>query len=248
MRQVLEVEEVERHAKAEFAIVLAQFGGTEKLALFDMDGTLLRDRSIVAIGRETGRLDEILQFLDNPDFSPADRAAHISRCLTGVPRRQFVDIARAMTLSDGAADTVVALRKRGYRVGIVSDSYRIVTETVRRRVFADFSIGNLLRFRDGSATGQLSLAPIFLHPDGCQQHPVCKWNVLLHLEEKFGIPASRVLAVGDSLNDLCLLKRAGVGIAYEPKTDEVENAANYVVRGDMRQVLEICARAEEVVA
>jgi len=38
--QVQEVEEVERHSKAEFAIVMNHIGGTEKLALFDMDGTL----------------------------------------------------------------------------------------------------------------------------------------------------------------------------------------------------------------
>jgi len=126
----------------------------------------------------------------------------------------------------------------------VSDSFRIITEIVRRRVFADFSIANLLRFRDGKATGQVSVAPLFLHEEGCPRHEICKWNVLLHLEEKLGIPAARILAVGDSTNDICLLKQAGLGIAFEPKTDAVRMASGNWIQGDLRKVLEFCTNWE----
>jgi len=242
--QVQEVEEVERHSKAEFAIVMNHIGGTEKLALFDMDGTLLRDRSILALARHTGRLDQVERYLDNPDLSPIERTHYIASCLEGIPRNEFVNLARTMTLSEGAAETIIALRQQGYRVGIVSDSFRIITEIVRRRVFADFSIANLLRFRDGKATGQVSVAPLFLHEEGCPRHEICKWNVLLHLEEKLGIPAARILAVGDSTNDICLLKQAGLGIAFEPKTDAVRMASGNWIQGDLRKVLEFCTNWE----
>ncbi len=238
--QLLEVEEVERHAKSEFGFVVDRFHGVQKLAIFDMDGTLLRDRSILTLARRTGRLEQVLQFLDNPDYSAVERTQNISRCLEGIPRKEFVEVARSTELSDGAVETVISLRKRGYRVGIVSDSYGIFTEIVRRRVFADFSVGNLLRFRDGAATGQVSIAPIFQHRQGCATHEICKWNVLLHLEERLGIPPARVLAVGDSGNDVCLLRHAAVGIAFEPKTDALASAARHVIHGDLRQVLTRC--------
>jgi len=242
--QVQEVEEVERHSQAEFAIAISRIGGTQKLALFDMDGTLLRDRSILTLARQTGRLDQVVRYLDNADLTPTERTRQIAACLEGIPRNEFVNLARTMTLSEGAAETIIALRQQGYRVGIVSDSFRIITEIVRRRVFADFSVANLLRFRDGKATGQVSVAPIFQHGNGCPRHEICKWNVLLHLEEKLGIPAARILAVGDSTNDICLLREAGLGIAFEPKTDAVRMASGNWIHGDLRQTLELCATWE----
>jgi glucosyl-3-phosphoglycerate synthase len=237
INQVVEVEEVERQSRAEFALVTGRLDGAERLALFDMDGTLLRDRSVVVLAKQAGRYDALREFLDRHDLTPADRARAIAKVLAGVPRAAFEEVARTMELSEGARETVVALRKEGYRVGIVSDSYRIITEIVRRRVFADFSVANLMRFRDGFASGDITLSPIFEHENGCPDHPICKWNVLLHLEEKLGIPASRILSVGDSANDICLLRQSGTGIAFEPKAQEVSAAADFVIHSDMQQVL-----------
>jgi HAD superfamily phosphoserine phosphatase-like hydrolase len=239
--QIQEVEEVERQANAEFDLVLDRMGRVEKLALFDMDGTLLRDRSVVALAARTGRLDALQQYLDNPAYSTEERTRRIAECLRGIPRSEFVELARSLELSPGAAETVIALRRLGYRVGVVSDSFRIVTEIVRRRVFADFSIANLLRFRDGLASGEISLAPIFRHQEGCAEHEICKSNALMHVEEKMGVRPANVLAVGDSANDLCLLRRAGCGIAYEPKTRSLEDVAQRVIQGDMRQILDVVA-------
>ncbi|MEO8028174.1 MAG: HAD-IB family phosphatase, partial [Bryobacteraceae bacterium] len=240
MGHVREVEEIERQANAEFTLVLNRMSGADRLALFDMDGTLLRDRSVLALARRTGRMDRIRKFLDNPNLAPTERTQAIAECFAGVARSEFVEVARTMELSEGAAEAIIELRRQGYRVGIVSDSFRIITEIVRRRVFADFSISNLLRFSGGKATGQISIAPIFQHGQGCVDHEVCKWNVLLHLEEKFDIRASSVVAVGDSANDICLLREAGVGIAFEPKTSAVRLAAMHEISGDLRQVLGLC--------
>jgi HAD superfamily phosphoserine phosphatase-like hydrolase len=237
INQVVEIEEVERQSRAEFSLVTGRLAGAERLALFDMDGTLLRDRSVVVLAKQTGRYAALCEFLDRQDLSPADRTRAIARLLAGVPRAAFEEVARTMELSEGARETIVALRKEGYRVGIVSDSYRIITEIVRRRVFADFSIANLMRFRDGIASGDVTLSPIFEHPNGCPGHPICKGNVLLHLEEKLGIPSSRILSVGDSANDICLLRHSGTSIAFEPKTSEVAAAADFAIHADMQQVL-----------
>jgi glucosyl-3-phosphoglycerate synthase len=127
--QVKEVEEIERHANAEFSLVLNRIGGGERLALIDMDGTLLRDRSILALAEKTGRMDRIRPLLDNPELAPEVRTHKIAAALSDIPKVTFTELARSLPLSEGAAETVVALRKQGFRVGIVSDSYRIITET-----------------------------------------------------------------------------------------------------------------------
>jgi len=240
---VREVQEVERHAEAELAIVLQKTGRTERLALFDMDGVLLSDRFVVRLAERTGKLRELSNFLDKQSFSADERTRHIARLFAGVPRRVFEQTARDIPLIRGARDAVVGLRRAGFRVGILTDSFRVVSEIVRRRVFADFSIAHLMRFCRGVATGEVTLSPAMVHPEGCARHAYCKLNAMLHLIEKMNIGPDRVLAVGDSENDVCLLEAVGESVAYCPTSTRVRDAARHVIRGDLSQILPIASGA-----
>jgi HAD superfamily phosphoserine phosphatase-like hydrolase len=156
-----------------------------------------------------------------------------------VTRELFEQTAREMPLTPGARETVVELRKAGYRVGVVSDSFRLAAEVVRRRVFADFSIAHLLRFRRGRATGRILLAPAMIHPGGCPHHTHCKVNVMLHLMNRMGIGPDRVLAVGDGENDVCMLQAAGTSVAFRPTRERVRAAARHVVEGALSDALAV---------
>lgn len=235
--QVREVEEVERHSRAEFSKVLGSVGEVERLALFDMDGTLLRGRFIVELARRTGREEELSRWLDNSVVSDRKRSQAIAEVMRGIPREVFESVAAEMPLTEGAAQTVIGLRKQGYRVGIVTDSYWIASEVVRRRVFADFSVANVIRFRQGVCTGELTIPPIFAHPQGCRIHELCKLNAALHVQEKLGIGPDRVLAVGDGQNDICMLRASHHSFAFEPKSDLVRQAAKSSLRGDLSALL-----------
>lgn len=235
--QLSEVEEVERRMQAELSLLLERFDQVEKLALFDMDGTLLADRFILHLARRCGKFAELDHYLDNRSYGAEERTRSIAALFAGLPREEFEEAAREVPLSPGAAETVVALRKAGYRVGIVTDSWSVAAEIVRRRVFADFSIAHLQRFRRGKATGEVTLSPAMAHPDGCPRHDHCKANALRHLVERWGLDAGQVLAVGDGDNDICMLAAAGCSVAYRPKTFRVREAAGHVVYGPLTEVL-----------
>lgn len=252
MAHVREVQEVEHRMQAELSVVARRVGAVQRLAVFDMDGVLLRGRYIEYLARRTNRLDELAEYLDHPIMDSITRTERIAALFSDVPKATFEDTAREVPLSPGAAETVVALRAAGFRVGILTDSYHVAAEMVRRRVFADFSIGHLLKFRRGRCTGQVLLSPAMSHDSGCPFHATCKQNALLHLMEKFEIDTSRTVAVGDSDNDICLLRSAGLGIAYAPKTLATRSAASTVVE-ELEQILEVVAesmpeRAESCVA
>lgn len=151
----------------------------------------------------------------------------IAAVFAGVRKETFAAVAREMPLMPGAADAIIALRKAGYRVGIVTDSYRVAAETIRRRVFADFSFSHVMRFKNGKATGRVNICPAMRHPNGCTIHDHCKLNVMLHLMERFDLTASQFLAVADGENDVCLLKAVGQSIAFQGKTRNVRLAANF---------------------
>jgi phosphoserine phosphatase len=235
--QVNDVQDAEQHRRAELAAVLQQVEKTERLALFDMDGVLLQGRFIVSLARRTRKTLELTRFLDNPDLSAGERTRHIAALFEGVRREVFERTALEMPLVPGASETVLALRKAGYRVGIVTDSYQVASEIVRRRVFADFSIAHLARFQGGRATGEVVESPAMRHPQGCPHHPVCKVNALYHLLERTGLGAEDVLAVGDGENDICLLRAVGHSVAFRPKTVKVQVAAAHTIQGALLEVL-----------
>jgi len=122
---------------------------------------------------------------------------------------------------------VVALKKAGYRVGIVTDSYNVSAEIVRRRVFADFAFSHFMRFKNGKASGRFHICPAMIHPDGCLKHDHCKVNVIHHLVQHCDLTADQILAVGDGENDICMLKAAGCSVAFLPKTKRVRGAAKF---------------------
>lgn len=238
--RLTEVEEVERIAQSELTTVLGSLGRVRRLALFDMDGTLIRGRFITALAQNTGRSKELWKWLDNLSVTDAERSWQIAQVFKGVPKDVFERTARELPLVNGAMETIVTLRKLGFRVGIVSDSFRIATEIVRRRVYADFSVSNIIRFRDGIASGEVEQCPIWSPPEphsGCLEHEGCKGNAVRHLTERLGIRRKYVVAVGDSRNDICMFGQSGLAVAFEPKGNAVRDAAQHAISGDMRSLV-----------
>jgi len=237
--RVRAAKERDRVRRADFRHALNMLKGAEKIALIDMDGTLLNGRFVVELAQKTGRMEQLNPLLDNHTVDASTRTKRIASIFRGIPKSTFERVARDMPLMPGAVETVVGLRKAGYLVGIVTDSYRMAAETVRRRVFGDFTICHVMRFHREKAVGKITLAPAMKHPKGCIEHQLCKVNVLRHLIEEVGIGADNVIAVGDSDNDLCLLRAAGISVAFQPKSLSVQKAARYTIEGDLRGILHL---------
>jgi HAD superfamily phosphoserine phosphatase-like hydrolase len=240
--QVREAEDAECKTQSDFPAVVRNLGAIHRVALFDMDGTLLQGRYISALARRTDNTAALAQYLDNFDLTPEERTRKVAAVFAGIPREVFEETARGVSLTDGAAETVVELRKMGYRVGIVTDGFHVAADIVRRRVFADFAIGHLLTFSRGKATGEATLSRAMLHPHGCAQHAYCKRNVMEHLLEAFALKPDQVLAVGDGDNDACLLRAAGTSFAIQPKSAAVRASVDHVLGGSLTGIVGALAR------
>lgn len=236
VKETSERDRVRRAADLDRVVNLVQ--RADKLALVDMDGTLVAGRFAVALAAQTGRGDQLAALLDRHDIDPLERAKRIAAVFKGVPKQTFIDVARSLPLNPGAIEMVVGLRKQGYMVGVCTDSYHIAGSIVRRRVFADFCIANVMRFRGEHALGRVTHAPATRHRRGCREHAVCKLNVLHHFADRLGLKPAQVLAVGDSENDICLLRAAGKSFAFQPKSPAVAAAAQHVVNDTLARVLE----------
>lgn len=234
--QVLVFNEQERLSSADLQSTIDKIGAPQKLALIDMDGTLIKNRFIEELAKAIGKDSHLDRLLDSKDLSALERTSEIAALLAATPQEVFRSVAMDTPLSKGALELVVGLRKRGYTVGIVSDSFFIATEVIRRRVFADFSVAHLLSFQDGRATGEVTISPAMRHLQGCKHHCICKQNVLQNILDKVG-QIAQIIAIGDNDGDACLLRSADIGIAFEPKTRQVAKCADYVIRGDLALAL-----------
>ena len=238
IRFVRSVAEQQRRQRAtNVNALLSTVASAAKLALFDMDGTLVNGRFVVELARRTRRSGRLAALLDAPDLDPVVRTRQIAALFRGVPKYTFEAVAQAMPLNTGAVEAVIGLRKRGYVVGVVTDSYHVAAAILRRRVFADFCIAHVMQFKEEIATGRVTLAPAMRRVNGCAEHGHCKLNVVRMFAEKAAIPPARVLAVGDSLNDACMLREAGLSVAYQPKASAVAAAARHVATDSLEEVL-----------
>ncbi len=235
------VREQDRIANAGLANMLRSLGTLKKIAFLDMDGTLMAGRFAVELAKRSNRTSELEGLLENPQLTSEQRTRRIASLFSGIPQQVFLQVASQIPLTQGAVELVVGLRKRGYSVGIVSDSFYIAAEVCRKRVFADFCSAHVLHFEQGIATGDVTLAQAMTHSRGCRRHEVCKGNLLRHIAQRTSLDL-QTIAVGDNEGDICLLRSVDLAIAFDPKTESVASSADYCLFGNLAPILEYVDR------
>jgi HAD superfamily phosphoserine phosphatase-like hydrolase len=131
---------------------------------------------------------------------------------------------------EGTGEIVKKLKKRGYVVGIISDSYSCITNHVKNRLGMDFALANELEFSQNICTGEVKIPGFFFSNETSScTHTVCKTNALLNLLKKFAIKLENCIAVGDNINDMCMLSKAGTGISFCSKNALVNRNSDVII-------------------
>jgi phosphoserine phosphatase len=181
-----------------------------------MDGTVSPQRYVLELARRTGQEEALSKLLDNRDVDASTRSERIAELFRFVPRQHFEEVARELPLREGVIDWVNAMRRAGFMVGIVSDSYYVAAEVVRRRIFADFALAHVLQFDADFCTGRLHLNRAFLPLDvdgaPCKSHVVARFRA-----DAQSPPVEQIWAMGDNRNDLQMLRAADRAFVIEPK-------------------------------
>src|SRR5206468_3334132 len=66
---------------------------------------------------------------------------------------------------------------------------------------------------------------------------VNKWEGLLHVARHHDIDPSQIIAVGDDLNDLAMIKNAGLGVAMGNARPEVKAIATKIIGANREEGL-----------
>ncbi len=188
--------------------------GLDKIAIFDMDGTILRGRFIDTCAKLYGFEKELLNIRASGGDT-ASNTKNIAKLLKGRDLSQILAVADSIPLVSDVKDVVKELKSRGYVVGIISDSYDVVTNHIKTKIGADFSLANELEFSKSVATGEVKLPSFFFnHGESICKHSICKTNAVQHILKHYNIDINNAIAIGDSENDLCMVKHVGVGVSF----------------------------------
>jgi glucosyl-3-phosphoglycerate synthase len=214
--------------------------GREKMMVFDMDNTLLESSFIMTAAKEFNFRDELVKIVT--EFSNSfTRTKSIARLLKGRSFNEILEVVDKIKIIDDAAMVIREVKKKGYICGIISDSYDVVTNHVKNKLKMDFSIANELEFSKSIATGEVKIPSAFMRNRHSKcSHDFCKSNVLLQLAEKYNIDIKNTIAIGDSENDICLIKESGMGIAFCSQNNYLNLVADRIIsEKSFSQILEI---------
>jgi len=182
-----------------------------RLAVFDMDSTLIQAEVIDELAREAGVFEQVAALTERSmrgelDFQQSFTAR--LALLKGLSESALQRVFERLCLMDGAEKLFAGLRQRNIKTAILSGGFDYFARGLQERLGIDWILANKLDIQNGKLTG-LAKSPIV--------DANAKAQRLSELAQQLGVRLDQCIAVGDGANDLPMLKLAGLGIAYHAK-------------------------------
>lgn len=206
---------------------------TPGYVFFDMDSTLVEAEVIDELARLHGVYAEVAEVTARAMAGELDYEASLRArvaVLAGLAWSRVEAMVDALPVTAGAAELVATLRAIGARTAVLSGGFQVAAEPLRRRLGLDRAFANRLEVAEGRLTGRV-LAPVVT--------PARKAELLAELAAEAGTPLARTVAVGDGANDLLMLGRAGLGVAFHAKPAVVARADASIRRGPLDLLLHL---------
>ena len=147
----------------------------------------------------------------------------------GATRDELIAAMEGLHLVQGARETMDALKREGMRLAVISGTLDLLLDTLFPDHPFDEVYTNRIAFDEAGRIASWTATPFDM--DG-------KGVALRAIAMREEIPLSRCAFVGDHANDLAAARLAGLALAFNPKSAELEESAHAVVRsGDLRDLL-----------
>lgn len=183
----------------------------KRLVCMDVDSTLVQGEVIELLAERAGAGDRVRAITDAAMRGELDFEQSLRQrvaLLAGLDARVLDELAATLPLTPGARTLVRTLKRLGYVLAIVSGGFTQITNGLVADLGIDHAEANTLEILDGRITGRL-VGPVVDRPG--------KARALERFAAAAGVPVSQTVAIGDGANDLDMLTRAGLGIAFNAK-------------------------------
>ncbi len=200
---------------------ISAYRKNKRMICFDMDSTLIDMEGIDEMARRAGVHREVSRITEKAmrgDFDFEESLRQRVAMLKGLALEELMDIRNRLKLTQGVDELLTTLKWLGFKLGIVSGGFDILSDHLKEQFKLDFAFANQLDIKNGRLTGKLKGDIV----DAAQ-----KARILNQIACDLVIPLDQVVAIGDGANDALMLTQAGLGIAYNAKKglDRVANVA-----------------------
>ena len=165
VEQIGAMYESQRLAASGIEYVLTRRKGRQRLLLLNMECTVTDAQFVVELARATGQHEALKLLYSDSSFINDDKRVKkekIANLFRFVHMKKFDEVARQMKIRSGAIKFVNKMRREGFMVGLLSDSYFVAADIIRRRIFADFAMAHTIQFDGEVCNGQLNINPAYL--------------------------------------------------------------------------------------
>lgn len=209
-----------------------------KLVMFDMDGTLIQGRGIFIIAEKKGFKEELIKKIRDKSLDFYQRSIDIAKLSKGLNSRELLEIFRTIKLHEHVEKVITEIKKHGIKTAIATDSYKLFADDLKARLGIDYVYANNLITNGDVITGELEIHNTNLTEDffSGRIYSICKSCALEQLCKELGISLGEAIAVGDGMVDIGMIKKAGIGIAFNAP-DEVQRHAD-IITNDFRAILQ----------
>lgn len=182
-----------------------------RLAVFDMDSTLIQQEVIVEMAREYGKEKDVSAITEramNGELNFDEALRERIAILKGFEKSHMEKVRARLTLSPGVALFIRTFRLHGGVTAIASGGFHDFADFFRESLPMEFAYANTLDWDGTALSGKVP---------GKIVNAERKREILLELQKKFSLDPEQTIAVGDGANDLLMLRSAGLGVAWHAK-------------------------------
>src|SRR5690554_2443467 len=187
------------------------FRRNRRLAVFDMDSTLIEAEVIDELAKAAGVGAQVAEITERAMQGELDFKASFKErlaLLEGLSEDVLAEIGASLRQTEGEEMLFTELKRLGNKTAILSGGFTYFAKQLQVRLGIDYVYANELEIVDGKLTG-CALEPIV----DAQR----KADLLRELTEMEGLRLEQTIAVGDGANDLPMLGLAGLGVAFRAK-------------------------------
>ena len=195
-----------------------------RLVIFDLDGTLTRERSIweyihKQLGKWYGFAEEYQNLFLAGKISYEEFCERDAQVWKGIRVDELLEIVKTVPFHPGVDELINHFKQKGLKLSVVSSGLSLLSNWVRQKYGFDYSVSNDLLHENGILTGKVRIQVFY--------DKKAEW--VEKILKQFGVKPEEAIAIGDSRGDIDMFQLVGYSVAFNSSCQDLDQIANVCI-------------------